>query len=67
MNCGCNRAKAAAQGKKDVQVGLDAKKLKILFHEIKALASFFLSSVEKESKSVILFVTIAVKWQKRVV
>lgn len=37
MNCGCNRAKAAAQGKKDVQVGLDAKKLQILFQEKKKL------------------------------
>lgn len=36
MNCGCNRAKAAAKGKKDVQVDLDAEKLKILFQEKKS-------------------------------
>jgi len=67
MNCVCNRAKAAAQGKKDVQVCLDAKKLKILFLKKHTLASFFLSSVEKESKYVNLFVTMAVKWRKMVV
>lgn len=47
MNCVCSRAKPAALGKKDVQVGSDAKKLKILFEDKAALARFFLSSVEK--------------------
>lgn len=50
MNWGCNRAKAAAQGKIDVQIGLDIKKLKILFSHThkKALGSFFSLSAEKE-------------------